>query len=76
MPHFREHPLNIDIDRLGKAYFDVKSKLGFKTDDKSNIDFNAICVNRIPDDENSVTGVMLEVYIGLCLTLPITKKKD
>ena len=33
MPHFREHPLNIDIDKLGKCYFDVKSKLGLKSDD-------------------------------------------
>ena len=56
MPYYREHPLNIDIDRLGKCYFDVKSKLGFRTDDKSKIDFNAICINRIPDDENSITG--------------------
>ena len=35
-----KHPLNIDIDK-GKCYFDVKSKLGLKTDDKRNIDFNA-----------------------------------
>ena len=54
--YYREHPLNIDIDRLGKCYFDIKSKLSFKTDDKSLIDFNAICINRIPDDENSITG--------------------
>ena len=54
--HYREHPLNIDIDQLGKCYFDVKSKLGLKTDDKTLIDFNAICINRIPDDENSITG--------------------
>ena len=39
--HYREHTLNIDIDRLGKCYFDVKSKLGLKTDDKTLIDFNA-----------------------------------
>ena len=38
MPHFREHPLNIDIDKLGKCYFDVKSKLGLKSDDKSLIE--------------------------------------
>ena len=48
--------LNIDIDRLGKAYFDFKHHLGFRTDDKSLKDFNAICVNRIPGDENSITG--------------------
>ena len=41
MPYYREHPLNIDIDKLGKCYFDIKSKLSFKSDDKSLIDFNA-----------------------------------
>ena len=54
--HHSRINLNIDIDRLGKAYFDFKHHLGFKTDDKRNIDFNAICVNRIPGDENSISG--------------------
>ena len=48
--------LNIDVERLGKAYLDFKYHLGFRTDDKKNIDFNAICVNRIPGDEKSITG--------------------
>ena len=69
MPYYREHPLNIDIDKLGKCYFDIKSKLGLKTDDKSLIDFNAICVNRIPDDENSITGGNIR---GLYWTMPDT----
>ena len=73
MPHFREHPLNIDIDRLGKCYFDVKSKLGLKTDDKTLIDFNAICVNRIPDDENSITGGNIR---GLYWTMPDTTNHE
>ena len=73
MPHFREHPLNIDIDRLGKCYFDVKSKLSFKTDDKSLIDFNAICVNRIPDDENSINGGNVR---GLYWTMPDTTNHE
>ena len=46
--------LNIDVERLGKAYLDFKYHLGFRTDDKKNIDFNAICVNRIPGDEKSI----------------------
>ena len=54
--HHSRINLNIDIDRLGKAYFDFKHHLGFKNDDKRNIDFNAICVNRIPGDENSISG--------------------
>ena len=56
MKHYSTHKLDIDIDKLGKAYFDFKSKLGFRTDDKSLRDFNAICINRKPGDENSITG--------------------
>ena len=52
----KKYDLNIDIEKLGKAYLDFKFHLGFKKDDKSLIDFNAICVNRIPGDENSITG--------------------
>ena len=51
-----EHELNLDIDRLGKEYLDFKHHLGFKTDDKSKIDFNDICINRIPGDPNSISG--------------------
>jgi hypothetical protein len=71
--HYREHTLNIDIDRLGKCYFDIKSKLDFKTDDKSLIDFNAICINRIPDDENSVSGGNVR---GLYWTMPDTTNHE
>ena len=67
--HHKEVPLSIDIDRLGKCYFDFRSKLGFRTDDKSLRDFNAICVNRIPDDENSITGGNVR---GLYWTKPDT----
>ena len=56
MQHYSTHKLGIDIDKLGKAYLDFRSKLGFRTDDKSLRDFNAICINRIPGDENSITG--------------------
>ena len=73
MPYYREHPLNIDIDRLGKCYFDVKSKLDFKTDDKSLIDFNAICVIRIPDDEKSITCGNVR---GLYWTIPDTTNHE
>ena len=48
--------LNIDVEKLGKCFFDAQHHLGFKTDDKRNIDFNAICVNRIPGDEKSIQG--------------------
>ena len=54
--HHDRIDLKIDIEKLGKAYLDFKYHLGFRTDDKKNIDFNAICVNRIPGDEKSITG--------------------
>jgi len=64
-----EVPLSIDIDRLGKCYLDFRSKLGFRTDDKTLRDFNAICINRIPGDENSITGGNVR---GLYWTKPDT----
>ena len=69
MQNYSVHKLGIDIDKLGKTYFDFRSKLGFRTDDKSLRDFNAICVNRIPDDENSITGGNIR---GLYWTKPDT----
>ena len=71
--HHTEIPLSIDIDRLGKCYFDFRSKLGFRTDDKTLRDFNAICVNRIPDDENSITGGNVR---GLYWTKPDTTNHE
>ena len=67
--HHSKVNLNIDIEKLGKAYFDFRHHLGFKTDDKSLIDFNAICINRIPGDENSITGGNIR---GLYWTYPDT----
>ena len=69
----KEIPLGIDIDRLGKAYFDVRRHLSFKKDDKTLKDFNAICVNRIPDDENSITGGNIR---GLYWTMPDTDNHE
>ena len=54
--HHDRVDLKIDIEKLGKAYLDFKYHLGFRTDDKTKFDFNAICVNRIPGDENSIQG--------------------
>jgi len=71
--HHTEIPLSIDIDRLGKCYFDFRSKIGFRKDDKSLRDFNAICVNRIPDDENSITGGNIR---GLYWTKPDTTNHE
>ena len=67
--HHKEIPLSIDIDRLGKCYLDFRSKLGFRTDDKTLRDFNAICINRIPGDEKSITGGNVR---GLYWTKPDT----
>ena len=69
MQHYTSYKLGIDIDKLGKTYFDFRSKLGFRTDDKTLRDFNAICVNRIPGDENSITGGNVR---GLYWTYPDT----
>ena len=69
----KEIPLGIDIDKLGKAYFDVRRHLSFKKDDKTLKDFNAICVNRIPDDENSITGGNIR---GLYWTMPDTDNHE
>jgi len=68
-----EVPLSIDIDRLGKCYLDFRSKLGFRTDDKTLRDFNAICINRIPGDENSITGGNVR---GLYWTKPDTTNHE
>ncbi len=64
-----EVPLSIDIGRISKCYLDFRSKLGFRTDDKTLRDFNAICINRIPGDENSITGGNVR---GLYWTKPDT----
>ena len=69
MQHYKTYKLGIDIDKLGKAYLDFRSKLGFRTDDKTLRDFNAICINRIPGDENSITGGNVR---GLYWTYPDT----
>ena len=68
--------LKIDIEKLGKAYLDFKYHLGFRTDDKTKFDFNAICVNRIPGMRSLFKVVMFVVYIGLIQTLLTTKNKD
>jgi len=74
MQHYhKEVDLSIDIDRLGKCYFDFRSKIGFRKDDKSLRDFNAICVNRIPDDEDSITGGNIR---GLYWTKPDTTNHE
>ena len=51
-----EHDLNIDIDRLYMDYIRFIKENEHATDDARNIDFNAVCVNRIPGDPKSVTG--------------------
>ena len=35
--HYYEQNLNLDIDRLGKAYFDIRKHLSFDTDDKTKM---------------------------------------
>ena len=71
--HYYEYALGIDIDKLGKAYFDIRKHLSYNTDDKSKIDFNAICVNRKPGDEDSITGGNIR---GLYWTKPDTTNHE
>ena len=71
--HYYEYALGIDIDGLGKNYFDIKKHLSFNRDDKNKIDFNAICVNRILGDENSITGGNIR---GLYWTYPDTDNHE
>ena len=73
MQHYEEVELNVDTERLGKEYLDFKHHLGFKTDDKTKIDFNAICINRIPGDPNSITGGNVR---GLYWTYPDTDNHE
>ena len=58
---------------LSKAYFDIRKHLSFDTDDKTKIDFNAICINRIPGDEKSITGGNIR---GLYWTYPDTDNHE
>ncbi len=65
--------ISFDINRLKNAYEDIKKKLKFNTDDSSNIDFHAICINRKPGDVNSTTGGNLR---GLYWTYPDETGKE
>jgi hypothetical protein len=71
--YYNEVPLSIDLDRIGKEYFDFRSHLGFRTDDITLRDFNAICVNRIPGDEKSILGGNVR---GLYWTKPDTSNVE
>ena len=74
--HYYEYALGIDIDKLGKAYFDIRKHLSFNTDDKSKIDFNAICVNRKQVTKILLQAEILEAYIGLNLIQTTTNNND
>ena len=63
--HHDRIDLKIDIENLVKHTFDFfKYHLGFRTDDKTKFDFNAICVNRIfARDEKSIQGGNVQKFI-------------
>ena len=48
--------LKFDTTKLIKDYQDFITKNEFVTDDKTLVDFNAICINRKEGDESSVIG--------------------
>ena len=59
---------NLDIDKLKLAYFDILKKVEeWSKDDPDLYDFNAICVNQIPGDQNSIKGGNIR---GLYWTYP------
>ena len=65
--------LDVNLEELIACYEHFKESKGFRTDDKRNIDFNAICVNRIPGDENSLVGPKVR---GLYWTYPDTTNHE
>ena len=65
--------MEVDIDLLRKDYEIVLNKLGFSTDNSKNKDFHAICVNRKPNDPNSISGGNIR---GLYWTLPDETGKE
>jgi len=54
--HIEEHNMGLDHKQLYKDYLNFVKDHEHVTDDANNIDFNAVCVNRKPGDELSVTG--------------------
>ena len=71
--YYEEHELNLDITKLMACYVAFQTKLGFVTDDSTKIDFNAICINRIPGDSNSIQGGNVR---GKYWTYPDTTNKE
>lgn len=65
--------LFIDVNSLYKDYNNFLEKHEFSTDDKKNIDFNAICINRKPGDPNSITGGNVR---GKYWTFPTDEPKE
>ena len=50
------YTVEIDVSRLEADYDNFLFNNEYVTDDKTKIDFNAICINRKPGDPSSVTG--------------------
>ena len=63
--------LNINIEKLRNAYEDCTKN--FVTDNPNLKDFNCICINRKPNDPNSITGGDVR---GLYWTYPNETKKE
>ena len=54
--HIEEYNMEFDIHKLYADYKNFVKKHEHVTDDATLIDFNAVCVNRKPNDAASVTG--------------------
>ena len=71
--YYEEHDLNLDIVKLMACYVAYQNKLGFVTDDSTKLDFNTICINRIPGDSKSIQGVNVR---GKYWTMPDTSNEE
>jgi len=71
--YFVDKDIRVNVEKLRNAYETIKDKLGFSTDDPSNKDFHAICVNRKPGDPNSISGGNVR---GLYWTYPNEKGEE
>lgn len=71
--YMEEHPLKLDIPALYGDYLNFVRQHSHVTDDASNVDFNAVCVNRKPGDEQSVTGGNVR---GKYWTFPTDEDKE
>ena len=66
--------INVDIEKLKSVYFNtINTIIEWSKDDPNLYDFNAICVNQIPNDPLSIRGGNIR---GLYWTYPKENWKE